>query len=334
MPSLKDVADEVGVSVSLVSKVLNDRLGTTGVRPELIDRIRETAERVGYRKNLNAAALIEGRQHVIAVAIHHHGSKGSGLVEELLDGISGAAQAAGQRQAIQFFSHAADFERVRKTLHPSAVDGLVVGGVYHPELADALVEVRRAGVPVVTVYNSPVSELLPNVGVEDRELTRLSTEHLVERGCRRILHIGSWPARVEGYRGGLARAGLASDPVLEFDDRAWSRFSMASGEQAVAAALEGGLDFDGVCGDSDLQAVGAVNELTRRGVRVPEEVKVTGIDASPLARACIVPLTSVSQRYRERGRLAVEMLCDLIGGSERESVWLEPELVVAASTGG
>lgn len=334
MPSLQQIATELDVSVSLVSKVLNNRLGTTGARPELAKRIIDTAQRLGYRKNMNAAALRAGRQQTIAVLLHRHGSAGSGLIENLLTGISDATRGAGQRQMISFYGDPDSLGVAVRDLHAGSVDGLIVGGVRHPYLMDELSGLHRAGMPVVTVFNRSISDALPNIAMADDAIIELAMQHLIEHGCRRILHVSSLKDREAGYLRAVSDAGLEADPDLIFSDYGgFNTYLPSNGERAVRRAIERGVAFDAVCAQSDTQAIGAMHELLRHGRRCPEDVLITGVDSSPMADYALVPITSVDQRYEERGLLAVQTLGRLIAGKAPEAIRLEPRLVGRLSTG-
>jgi len=334
MTNLQQIADEVNVSVSLVSKVLNKRMGNTGARPELTERIEATAKRLGYRPNANAVALKQGKHQVVAVLIHRHGSPGSGLVEDLLSGIATATRARQQRQSILFYEDVADFSRQAATLEGSSIDGMLISGVRHPSLMDEVVGIQQRGTPVVTVFNRPISDAVPNVGMPDDGIIATSMHHLLALGRRNILHVSSLKDREEGYHRSLVEAGRppADSGLVYYERGDDTTFVIENGERAVRRAFEQGVAFDAVCAQSDTQALGALHELIRRGRRVPEDVLITGVDDSPFARTAIVPLTTVSQRYEERGRLAVRLLADLIERKPVKSIELEPQLTVRRST--
>lgn len=332
MSSLRDIAQELDVSISLVSKVLNDRLGTTGVRPPLIRKIRATAERMGYQKNLSAVSLLERRQNAIAVFVHSQNSQGSGIVERLLDGISRATGERAQRISLEFFRDAADFLSKRESLHSGRVDGLIVLGVNHPELSEELVAIQKNGLPIVTIYNEPLHPDIQNVGIADAALSDTATTHLIALGCTRILHLSVLPAREEGHRAALGRAGLSVDNDLIIPMERRVGFRETSGANAIRTALQHGVVFDGVSAQSDAQAFGVINELTRQGRKVPNDIKVIGIDNAPFSELCIVPLSSVSQRFLDRGRLAVETLEALIKQGPVPKNTIEPRLHLRAST--
>lgn len=331
MPSLRDVARELNVSISLVSKVLNDRLGTTGVRPEVIEQIQSTAAKLGYRKNFSALSLLSRRQNTIAVFVHTHGAEGSGLVEKLLDGIARTASTTSQKIYLEFFSNAGDFRAKRENLHSGRVDGLIVSGVPHPELVDDLLKIQEE-VPVVTVYNEPLHRALVNVGIPHADLAECATSHLIAQGCRRIAHFAVWSERLIGYRRALRRAGLPFRRELVVSLAPPEGFELAAGKTAVARLLKSGVSFDGVSAQSDTQAVGALNELCRRGISVPQEVKIVGIDNAPFGKLCYVPLSSVSQRFVERGRLALVTLNQILAGQKTASIRVDPVLHARDST--
>lgn len=337
MVKLQDIADELNVSVSLVSKVLNDRLGNTRVNDNLAGKIRKTADKLGYRKNRSALALLRGRQDVLAVLIHRHGHVGSGLVEAFLDGVASTMKTTGnsRKQLISFFGSHEEFLDQRRQLHRGMVDGVIINGVRHDWLSDELAGITARGVPVVTVFNDPLTGLpnVPNVGIGGEEaLLRVATTHLVHRGCRDILHIASVAGRNRGYRVALEAAGIKYRPSYVFDDPKYAHFDPAAAVAAVRDALRRKLPFDGVAAPSDGQAVAAVNELVRQGVRVPDDVKVIGVDGAAFGQMCIVPISSVGQKYYERGRLAVDLVTKLIAGQPATSVSVEPELLPADST--
>jgi len=325
MVSLKDIAAELNVSVSLVSKVLNGRLGTTGVRPELGGVIRRKAREMGYERNASAVALSRGRQDVLGVFIHRLGMAGSGIIEDLVDGISEAAREAHQKQFVNFFSTVAEFAELSRVAHRGMMDGLIVGGVRHEELVPHIQEISRSGLPVVTLYNTVLHESLPNVGMDQREVGGVATRHLLMSGCRRIAHICNIQERFEGYKAALAEQGVPFRPELVWEAPS-SEFSHTLGAQAVRQLSEAGIAFDGLVAQSDQEAVGGINELFRMGRRVPEDVRVIGIDNAPHCEFARVPLSSVSQRFGERGREAVRMLLKQIEGRHVPSLELTPIL--------
>lgn len=322
---IADIANEVGVSPSLVSKVLSGRLGTTRVSARTVQAIRERAEGIGYRKNSSAAALATGKQNVIGAFIHRIGVPGSGLAEQLVEGIAEELAMHDQRLLLHFYETSEQFRGQCAGLHKGVTDGVIVGGLAHADLLDALVEIQERGVPVVTIHERELDPSFLNVGCDQVEVGRIATAHLIERGCRRIAHISTTPARLDGYRAALKAAGLPQDPRLLFTAK---NFTYQAGAEAVRTFAARGIQYDGLVAQSDQQAAGALNALIAAGKRVPEDVRMIGVDNSPFCDFSIVPLSSVSQMERERGQRAVRALLELTNSRKRsvKSIWVDPIL--------
>lgn len=331
MSTMRDIATEVGVSVSLVSKVLNNRLGTTRVSPDKLAGIRRAVTRIGYCKNVSASALKAGRHNVVGVYIHRVGMEGSGIIEELLDGISAAALQHGQRLQLSLFSTTEQICNLYEGAHPSAMDGLMVGGLPHGDSFDQLSAIHDAGLPVVTIYDDPRLPSIPNVGIDQILVGRLATEHLIAQGARRIVHIRNLDYRFRGYCEALAQAGLPYDPACVFDASELD-YSHVTGERAVLAFQEKGIMFDGIVTQSDQEAVGAMNVLFERGLCVPDDVKVIGIDNAPFCKFSRVPLSSVSQNNRMQGLEAMRLILNMIDGQEVQSTTVQPLLIARQSS--
>ena len=332
MVYLKDIAERVGVSVSLVSKVLNNQLGTTMARAELVKAIRTTARDMGYRKNYSAAGLRHGRHNAFGVFIHRQGVAGSGLVENLLLGISDASNERRQKQVLNFFDTAEEFRDYSQATHRGLVDGLIIGGIAHPDLTEDFNALAQSGMPVVTIFDhKPEGLPFANIGLDQPKIGALATKHLIDQGCKRILHIKVHDYRFNGYKAALAEAGIEFEPLLVYpcdpDD-----FSYAAARKAIRRKMSEGVEFDGVVAQCDEQAVAAMNALLEMGRKIPDEIKIIGCDDAPYCKFSLVPISSVSQNYRARGELAVRMLMDVIDGKEVTSITVEPELQLRASS--
>lgn len=323
--SLKDIANDLNVSVSLVSKVLNNRLGTTYANPKTASAIRARANELNYQKNRSAEALSTGRQDVFGVFIHPLGAKGSGIVEELLRGIASALEETGRRMWLVFFLTDEEFVRSAKKVHRGIVDGLILGGCPHHELTGELLKLQDNDIPIVTIHDQQVHEKLINVGADQSSLAHMATQHLLSQGCTRIAHLDTQAQRTQGFFDALADAGVAADRELIFPSH--SDFEYKAGERAAKYWIDRGLVFDGVVTQSDQQALGVLHTLIKAGVRVPQDVKIAGIDNSDICESSIVALTSVSEQYGLRGRKAVELLLAMTQGDEKASIDVPARLI-------
>lgn len=332
-PSLKNIAEEAGVSVSLVSKVLNNRLGNTGVTEALAEKIRRTAKEMAYRKNLSAESLRTGRHNAVGVMLHRHGAVGSGLNENVIRGIAEFARGKRQKLILSFFERNEEFMEMCDSAHRGMMDGLIIGGALHPELKDQILEIQNQGLPVVTIFNNPMHPKLLNVGMDQARITELTTCHLLEQGCKTVGTIQADQARHAGYLRAMRDWGIAINPDWVYQAEQHS-FTYQTGESAVKFWLQSGSLPDGIVGESDAHAMGAINALQEAGLKVPEDVKVTGIDNSPFCEYIRPAITSVSQEHFVRGEMAMKMILKISKGNTADHQEVAPVLIVRDSSLG
>lgn len=332
MISLKHIARDLDVSISLVSKVLSGNLGNTGVRPQLQEAIRQRAAKLGFQRNTSALALRKGRHNVIGVLVHRLGMTGSGIIEDLLDGLSSAALHNRQRLVLSFFKTAVEFKGIADMTHRAAVDGVIVAGIRHTELEKNLLTLSKGGIPIVTVHEEPLNSRFVNIGIDQVAVTKLATQHLIDRGCRRIVHISNVSRRRQGYLDALAANKLHPEKYWVFEVPAEYSFSHTAGEMAVKNFIDNRVDFDGLVAQSDQEAAGAINALFKAGRRVPEEVRVIGVDNAPYCEFSRIPISSVSQEFKQRGALAIKAILDKIEGRPVPLANIPPVLVMRDST--
>lgn len=334
MASLKRIAAELGVSYTLVSKVLSGRLGTTGVSEKTRSLILNRARELDYVPNRLAVALKAGRKGAVGIFLHHIGCPGSDLSDRLLRGIADGLERSGFRMWLRFFTTDEDFFHACDTPLKREIDGLIVAGAHHAGLMPKFRELERHRLPVVSIFADLTSrsrKTVTNVEINYEAQGYLATRHLLEQGCRRLACFRTMEQRTEGFLRAHREARIKPNPRLIIRTEG---FQFRHGQHSLARLHATGLSFDGLVCHSDAQAHGAINELLRFGTDVPGEVKVTGVDNSPLAEGCIVPITSVTSEMRKAGLKAVEMLLEKIEGRPAASSLLEPRLHIRNSSGG
>jgi LacI family transcriptional regulator len=333
MASLKCIASELGVSYSLVSKVLSGKLGTTGVSLKTRQAIVRKAKQLDYVPNRLAVALKAGRKGAVGIFLHHIGSPGSDVSDRLIRGMADALEQSGARMWLRFFTTDEEFLSACDTRLKQEVDGLIVAGLHHPGLMKKFRDLERQNVPVVCLFNDlpdQARKALTNVEVDYEKQGYLATKHLLEQGCRKVACFRTVENRTAGYLRAHWEMGLKADPKLLIPAE---NFYLSSGRSCLIKLLDSGKPFDGIVCQSDSQAIGAINELMRRQIAVPDAVKVTGVDNSPLAAGSVVPITSVSSGMRSAGQRAVETLLEKIEGRPVSPVVIEPHLYPRASSG-
>jgi len=332
MVTLRDIARELNVSIPQVSKVLNNSRSTVGVSARTAERIREAAARLGYRRNRTAAALRTGRQNTIGVLVHPWGAEGSGLTELLLRGISEEAGARDQQLELRFYETDEQFARGLARVDAAAVDGLIVAGVRHEEHLAQLEALAASDVPVVTVHLWEIPGL-PNVHCDEPAIGRVATEHLIARGCKSIAHIHLLDRRLQGYREALEEANLPYRPELVVGGADRIGVTFQDGARVARELLAEGVEFDGLIAQADFLAMGAMIALIASGRKVPDDLKVIGMDDSPICLCGPVCMSSVSLCVAQRARRAVQMLLDAVDHKPVRSEALEPVLCARDSTG-
>ena len=286
--TVREVARAAGVSVATVSRVINHN-GRFSAQTEA--RVREAIERLHYQPNQLARGL---RQFF------------SRMIVTLQAGLF----AAGLSIVIYNTNHDPDMER---QCHASLAAQRVSGIVSANSLEDVRAAVRR-DVPTLYIDREvPEGGLGPNVSsvMSDNVASgRLAARELARSGCARPMVLtatAGFPVtevRTRSFAQELARLGVPLDKKRVIHPPATD---FPSGHDAVAAALDAGLDFDGVFAQTDRLAMGALEALHERGVRVPEDVAVVGHDDILLARFGRPPLTTIAQDPERIGSLAAHV---------------------------
>ncbi|MEQ3552751.1 LacI family DNA-binding transcriptional regulator [Pseudonocardia nematodicida] len=321
-PTLDDVAVAAGVSRAMVSIVLR---GAPGSRAQTREKVLAAAKQVGYRPDARARLLASGSSRQIGVVVGMSGR----FHAELLDGLYRAAGAVGQELILSALTPHRDERVAVETLLDFRCEAVILLG---PGLGG--VPVLAGRLPVTVVGWRVADPAVDVVRSSDTEGMRALTGYLAGLGHRRIAHVdgGSGPivaARRRAYRAALDGSGLGDGPVLRGGD------SMEAGVRAARTLLELPELPTAVIGFNDDVAAGLVEGLRARGLRVPDDVSVSGWDDSPLAGLPERGLTTLRQDPAELARLAVARSVDRLRGRRpvpREVV-LSPELVVRGSTG-
>jgi DNA-binding LacI/PurR family transcriptional regulator len=327
-PTIYDVARLAGVSTATVSRALN---GTGQIAPATLATINAAVERLGYHPNTAARSLVTRSSQTIALLLPDIANQ---FYAALVSAIQERLLATGHTMLLCTTEGDPSREyQYLGLLRAKQVDGVLVDGLLLPP--DQIAQFVRDGLPIVCLDRDVDSTSVPLVQVDNRRGARRATEHLLELGHRRIGHITGSPElrisdqRVEGYRDGLAWAGIELDPALLEE----GRFSEEGGFAAMGALLDRS-DLTAVFAANDLSAIGAMAAAAERGLRVPDDVSVVGFDDLRLSRYTTPPLTTVRQPAAEIAERATQLLLDLAAGVavEQRLHVLPPELIVRGST--
>ncbi len=321
-----DVARLAGVSHQTVSRVIN---GSSHVRAETRDRVLAAMEKLDYRPNSVARALVTGRSKNLGVVTFNTTLYGPAST---LVGVERAAHAAGYFISIvslESLERAAVMQAVER-LRALGVDGLVMIAPHVASLG-ALWDLP-ADLPVVAVEAGP-QDVVAVAEVDQYEGARMATQHLLDLGHATVHHLGGPPEWIEaqqrtaGWRDALDAAGAKGTSPLRGDWSARSGYEL--GHKL--------LDLPGVTAifvANDQMALGLLRALHERGRAVPDDVSVVGFDDMEEAAHFWPPLTTVRQTFAEVGRQSVDALIAEIRAGEHHHapVAVPTELIVRRST--
>ncbi|MEV8316836.1 LacI family DNA-binding transcriptional regulator [Streptomyces sp. NPDC059900] len=325
--TITEIARQAGVSVPTVSRVVN---GRSDVSEETRARIEDLLREHGYERRPTAPG---SRAALVDLVFNDLDSP---WAVEIIRGVEEVAHAAGAGTVVSAIHGASGSARQwMKNLRARASDGVIlVTSVLEPVLHD---ELRRLGVPLVVIdpAGSPALDA-PTVGATNWAGGMAATEHLLSLGHRRIGFVAGPPrllcsrARLDGYRAALESAGVPVDDALIVQ----GDFYHASGFAGAGELLGLAEPPTALFAASDQMALGAIEALRRRGLRVPEDLSVVGFDDLPEVSWSAPPLTTVRQPLSDMGKLAARTVLRLALGEEPASprVELATELVVRAST--
>jgi len=308
-PTLSEVARRAGVSPITASRALR---GIPSVAEELVRRVREAAQELGYVANPAARALASARSQTVAVLVP---SLGNQLFIETLEAIHAVMRPKGLEVLIGNFHYSRDEEEdlVRNYLAYQP-RGLLLTGFERTESARRMLE--ASGIPCVYMMDLDSGAGLHCVGFSQLQAGAAAAEHLISRGRRKMAFVGAQLdqrtlLRGEGFRRALQQAGLY-DPALELLTPQPS--SVALGGELFCQLLAAHPQLDAIFFGNDDLAHGALLEALRRGVKIPEQVAVMGFNDLPASAFMVPRLSSIRTPRGAVGRRAAEMLLALMAG--------------------
>ncbi|MHB8589624.1 MAG: LacI family DNA-binding transcriptional regulator [Candidatus Dormibacteraceae bacterium] len=336
--TIYDVASRAGVSIASVSRVLNGQ-GTP--RVETRERVMRAVRELSFVPDGAARALSNGLKEVIGVVFRRGGEA---LFEDedesllFMDVINRGIEVEAQRRGFDVLMSSVGFSDENVLQRIASIAGKTDGLILHDRMLSAVGVARLAGiVPIVSLAGSPTPRSM-NVRCDNEAGMRALARHLViDHRYRSVAYLSGRSdspdnrARARAFEAEVNAAG--ADVVM---GPSWQgNYSAAGGANVIASLLDAGTKLPRaiVCAN-DQTALGAMHTLAQRGIRVPEDVAVTGFDDVPVARHLHPPLTTIRQPMQELGAKAFEVLYARISGADaKREIVLPVRLVVRESCG-
>ncbi|HWO64362.1 MAG TPA: LacI family DNA-binding transcriptional regulator [Umezawaea sp.] len=332
--TLRDIADEAGVSMMTVSNVVNGNKAR--VSPETIERVRRIVAERGYVPSASARSLAAKSSRLIgllvpaadedSMMISPHNVAIAGQIEREL-------RKRGYHLLLRGIAHP---DEVTEALQSWSLDGAVLLGFLDEEL-DRLTKATIGAVRVLAVDSYSKNRITTGVRADDFEGARLAAEHLIGLGHRRILFAG--PAfsdvgvvhqRFEGFLQAFTDAGLTwDDGLIETVNT-----THADGLEVGRRLLASHPSATAVFATADILAIGIMEGVADSGATVPDDLSVIGFDNLDLCAYVTPKLTTIAQDIGEKAATAVRMLISSIEGGKqpRKPVTIGVDLVERAST--
>lgn len=330
MPTISDVARRARVTTATVSNVITQRVP---VSEKTRARVLQAIEELGYRPNLVARGLAQGKTLTLALVVP---TIANPFFAEVVEEVGRVADLH-EYEVLLSMTHNSPGEGKRHLERMASrwVDGFIVMGMAG-DIVDVLA-LKDAGKEVVLcVWNEdPRTQNLPIVDIDFRQAGELATRHLLEYGHQRIAAILEEPvqlSRRQGFQGALAAAGLVLPPDYVYQGDS----SFESGYQGALALLDLPEPPTAIFAGNDWMALGAMEAIASRGLSVPHDLSVVGVDDISLAAHAHPRLTTISIPKREMARAATELLLRYIRRTDIPDqplkILVSPHLLVRDST--
>lgn len=322
--NLRDVAAHAEVSVATVSRVLNS---PQKVSAATRNRVQAAIEELRFVPSAAARAINSGRSGMVAALIP---TIDNAIYARVIDGLE--AGLADRQLALMVAQIGDDplFELARaRQLVDLGAEALIVVGITHETRLFDLMD--RAQIPIVAISYFDQSAPLPTVGYDNWQAATLAAEHLASLGHSKVAVLHGQLETNDRMRR-RKEALLSCEIEIDFDF-VEVPISMAGGHSGISQLLDGDLWPSAILCFSDVIAHGALSSLSSRGLRVPHDVSVMGMEDLPGSRFTWPPLTSVKLSVEEMGVQAADAVASwLTDGEPPKSVCLPVELVARQTT--
>lgn len=329
--TIKDIAQELNISVSTVSRALADN---PLVKLSTREAVKELAKKYNYTPNFTALSLRSNKTRTVGIIIPQ-------LVHEffalVIRGIEDYAYSKGYNVLISSTHESYEREVIdMKALINGRVDGVMACVSKNTENFDHFKECLERSLPLV-FFDCICEEIeSPKVVIDDFDAGFKATHHLIEQGSTRIAYVGGpinlpvYKDRFEGYKAALAQSNIPFDENFvahchtgDYED----------GRQASSDIIKK-KEIDGLFASTDMLAIGAMKNIKASGLQIPQDVAVVGFSNWTISHLYEPSLSTMSQPGYEMGQKSAEIIINLINGKDvkPEAMVLKSELIQRESS--
>jgi LacI family transcriptional regulator len=331
--TIYDIAKTLNISAATVSRGLKDH---PGINKNTRKKILAAANEMGYRVNSFASSLRKNRSNIIGVIVPRLNSN---FMSDVIAGIEKVANEANYNlfisQSLETMKK--EISNARAMLN-NRVDGLLVSLAYDTDNIDHFEAFINRGIPVVFFDRVFEHDKCPAIFIDNFKSAYSITSHLIEQGCKRIMHIGGnqlrnvYAERFRGYRKALEDNNIPyNNDLLIITD-----LSAQAGIRAAQSILEMADRPDAVFAANDQCAISCMQVLKKNGVKIPQDIAFAGFNNDPTS--CVVEpnLTTIDYKGYEMGEVTAKVLIGHLDNNDNlqqtRSLILRSELIIRESS--
>lgn len=332
--NIKDIARLAGVSTATVSRVIN---GNESVRPETRDYVKKIMEKYDYTPNLVARGLVTSKSNVIGVFVPRFVDYYSPRLDAILEYCNK------EKYGVMMGGSVGKFEGTIKNLSmlfEKQVEGIIYFAAKFDEESIELIKKISKKIPFILVDQNIEELNVPAILPDNYNGVKKAMKYLYESGHRKIAFLKPPSYDIEGENRFKAYIDFLNENNIKVDENYYKYsgfYSIDSGYQTTKLVLENSKEIPtAILAGNDMMAIGAINCIKDKGMSVPENISVVGIDDVPIAKYYNPKLTTVQQNQYEIGQEASKLLFDMIKGDiiKINKIVMKQELIIRESVKG
>lgn len=331
--TIKDIANALNISAAAVSKALHD---DSRISKKTKAAVKRVANEFNYQPNHLASALRKGKSNLVGLIVPKANSSFFSSVVEHMEAV---LNKAGYNIIITQSNESFKKECNNiDTLLFTQVDGIIASMANETVDLSYYEKIKSKGIPLILFDRGENDLNVDYIGINDYESSHLIVNHLIEKGCKRIAHIGGYRRtrifnnRIKGYIDAINKNNLPLDEHLIIE----SALTLEDGRIQMEKLLQLKNRPDAVYAASDYAALGALQVLKEHNINIPEDIRLVGFGDEPFTALVTPTITSINQHSKEIGRLAAETFLERIAKPDEKQILnkkiLDAALVVRESS--
>ena len=331
--TIKDIASVLNISAAAVSKALHN---DSRISEKTKIAVRQVAENLKYQPNHLASALRSGKSHLVGVIVPRTNSNFfSSVIQNIEEVLNKKGYNIIITQSNESYKKECDSI---DTLLYTQEDGIIASMANETVDLGAYEKIKSKGIPLILFDRGENDLNVDYIGIDDYNSSHLIVEHLVENGCKRIAHIGGYKRtrifnnRIRGYIDALKKHNLPLDDELLTE----SGLTIEDGREKMLKLLSLDTPPDAVYVAGDYAALGALQVLKEKNIKIPEDIALVGFGNEPFTDMVTPRISSVHQHSAEIGKQAANTFLKYMGqdtiNQQLNKIILDSKLIVRDSS--